>query len=100
MRIVQVIDKRVKALVLDQTLTSVKGFNAVQVRKVSAMIVAIQVAADPAQMAAAFPAWRVHQLKGDRAGTWSLTVTGNERLTFAADLEEGTVTLLDYEDYH
>ena len=99
MRIVQVIDKRVKALVEDATLTSVKGFNRVQVRKVSDMIAAIKVVAEPMQLAINL-AWRVHQLKGERWGTWSLTVTGNERLTFAFDAEEGTVALLDYEDYH
>jgi proteic killer suppression protein len=99
MRIVQVIDKRVKQLVEDATLTTVKGFNRVQVRKVSDMIAAIKVVSEPAQLAIN-PAWRVHQLKGERRGTWSLTVTGNERLTFSFDPEEGTVALLDYEDYH
>ena len=28
------------------------------------------------------PGWRIHQLKGDRAGTWSISVSGNWRLTF------------------
>jgi proteic killer suppression protein len=28
------------------------------------------------------PGWRVHQLKGDRAGTWNISVSGNWRLTF------------------
>jgi plasmid maintenance system killer protein len=27
------------------------------------------------------PGWRVHQLKGDRAGTWSISVSGNWRLS-------------------
>lgn len=99
MQIISVRDKRVKALVEDATLDAVKGFNAVQVRKVAAMVIAIRVMTDPAQLAAV-PSWRAHELKGARKGTWSLTVTGNERLTFVVDLEAQTVSVLDYEDYH
>lgn len=44
------------------------------------------------------PGWRVHQLTGDRAGTWSISVSGNWRLTFR--VEEGAVTGLNLEDYH
>jgi toxin HigB-1 len=44
------------------------------------------------------PGWRIHQLKGDRAGTWSISVSGNWRLTF--DLDEGEICNLDLEDYH
>lgn len=44
------------------------------------------------------PGWKIHQLKGDRAGTWSLSVSGNWRLTF--ELEQGEICNLDLEDYH
>ena len=44
------------------------------------------------------PGWRVHQLTGDRAGTWSISVSGNWRLTF--DIRHGEVRNLDLEDYH
>ena len=45
------------------------------------------------------PGWRVHQLKGARAGTWSISVSGNWRLTF--DVEGGgDICDLDLEDYH
>ena len=44
------------------------------------------------------PGWRVHQLSGDRAGTWSLSVSGNWRITF--DLKDGEIHNLDLEDYH
>lgn len=44
------------------------------------------------------PGWRVHQLVGDRAGTWSLSVSGNWRITF--EIEGGEITNLDLEDYH
>lgn len=44
------------------------------------------------------PGWRVHQLQGDRAGTWSISVSGNWRLTF--EIRQGEVCDLDLEDYH
>ena len=44
------------------------------------------------------PGWRTHRLSGDREGTWSLSVSGNWRITF--DLEGGDITNLDLEDYH
>ena len=46
------------------------------------------------------PSWKVHQLSGDRKGTWSLTVTRNWRITFRIDPTEGEIFDLDYEDYH
>ena len=45
------------------------------------------------------PSWRVHQLSGDRRGTWTLTVSRNWRVTFRVDAE-GAVVDLDFEDYH
>lgn len=44
------------------------------------------------------PGWRVHQLSGDRKGTWSISTSGNWRITFAE--ENGYVDGLDLEDYH
>jgi proteic killer suppression protein len=99
MQIVSVRDKRVAAIVEDDTLTSVKGFSPVEVRKIAEMVIALKMMTDPEQLFA-FPAWRTHKLTGDRAGTWSLRVTGNWRLTFLADIDTQEVTLLDYEDYH
>ncbi len=45
------------------------------------------------------PNWGAHELTGDRAGTWSLTVTKNWRMTFRLD-EKGAIVDLDLEDYH
>ena len=44
------------------------------------------------------PGWRIHQLSGDRAGTWSLSVSGNWRITF--EIEGNEIINLDLEDYH
>ncbi|HEV7860008.1 MAG TPA: type II toxin-antitoxin system RelE/ParE family toxin [Pyrinomonadaceae bacterium] len=44
------------------------------------------------------PGYRWHELKGDRKGTWSVSVNGNLRLTFrfqGTDAQE-----FDLEDYH
>ena len=46
------------------------------------------------------PAWRVHQLVGDRKGVWSLSVTKNWRLTFRIDHTEMEIVELNFEDYH
>ena len=47
-----------------------------------------------------FPGWRLHALKGDLKGHWSLTVTGNWRLVFRYDQENQTATDIDLIDYH
>jgi proteic killer suppression protein len=45
------------------------------------------------------PNWGAHELTGDRAGTWSLTVTKNWRMTFCLN-DDGMIADLDLEDYH
>ena len=52
----------------------------------------------PLPEAMALPGFRLHPLKGDRQGTWSVTVSGNYRLTF--EIEENDATNVDLEDYH
>jgi proteic killer suppression protein len=44
------------------------------------------------------PGWRLHQLKGELAGHWSIDVSGNWRLTFMFEGEDAV--LVDYQDYH
>lgn len=44
------------------------------------------------------PGWRIHQLTGDRAETWSINVSGNWRITFK--VEDGAIAHLNLEDYH
>jgi toxin HigB-1 len=47
-----------------------------------------------------FPGWKLHPLKGDRKGSWSLAVTGNWRLIFRYDQETNTASDIDLIDYH
>ncbi len=44
------------------------------------------------------PGWRLHALKGELAGHWAVSVSGNYRLTFRFDVEDAE--LVDYQDYH
>ena len=44
------------------------------------------------------PGLNLHQLKGDRKGTWTVQVSGNWRLTFTFVGKDADV--VDYEDYH
>jgi proteic killer suppression protein len=44
------------------------------------------------------PGFRLHELKGDRAGTWSVWVSGNWRITFR--FIDGNAYDVDLEDYH
>lgn len=44
------------------------------------------------------PGWRIHELVGDRAGTWSISVSGNWRITFV--IVDGEIFDLNMEDYH
>lgn len=44
------------------------------------------------------PGWKLHALKGDLKGHWSVTVDGNWRLTFRFEGEHAV--LVNYLDYH
>ena len=61
-------------------------------------ILAMLISASDMNAVSGPPGWRIHQLKGDRAGTWSISVSGNWRLTF--DIEKGEICNLNLEDYH
>lgn len=99
MQIVSVVDKRVKALVESPNRTSVKGLDALEVRKIVEMLSAIRVMTHPLQLTTV-PSWKAHDLKPGQPGKWSLTVTRNYRLTFRVNIEAQEVSVLDYEDYH
>jgi len=60
------------------------------------ILTALDVAIRPEDMNA--PGYELHPLKGDLAGHWSVTVSGNWRLTFAFQGEDAVE--VDYQDYH
>ena len=43
------------------------------------------------------PDLKLHELKGERSGIWSVTVSGNYRITFQIDA--GDIYNVDYEDF-
>lgn len=67
------------------------------VKRLRAILTGLIAAADIDEVSGP-PGWRIHQLRGDRAGTWSISVSGNWRLTF--DVRQGEIYDLDLEDYH
>ena len=44
------------------------------------------------------PGWRVHRLSGRRRNQWSVSVSGNWRITF--EERDGSIERLNLEDYH
>jgi toxin HigB-1 len=67
------------------------------VKRVRNILTALITAADMDAVSGP-PGWRVHQLKDSRAGTWSISVSGNWRMTF--DIKKGEICNLNLEDYH
>lgn len=74
-----------------------KGVRPDQAKRITNILAALRYAASMDEIGGP-PGWRVHQLTGDRAGTWSISVSGNWRITF--DIEDGEISNLDLEDYH
>ena len=44
------------------------------------------------------PGYKLHQLKGSRLAIWSISVSGNRRITFK--FEDSNAYIINYEDYH
>jgi proteic killer suppression protein len=96
MRIRNVAHKGLKQLYKDD---SAKGVPPDTVDKLRKMLAYLDNMEDPEELRA-LTAWKVHTLTGDRAGTWSLSVTRNRRLTFRIDAAEQEIVDMNLEDYH
>jgi len=75
---------------------SVSGIQAQHQRKLRMQLAAIDTAKDIDDIN--LPGFKLHPLKGDRDGVWSITVNGNWRITF--EFIDGKAYILNYEDYH
>jgi len=75
---------------------STAGIQAKHAAKLQVQLMTMNEAQDIEQMN--FPSWRLHPLKGNLAGHWSITVNANWRLTFR--FENGSAYIVDYQDYH
>ncbi len=78
------------------TTGTTSGINAQHAAKIGRLLAALHTAEGPEDMNA--PAHRLHQLKGDRKGQWSVWVSGNWRLVFA--FEDGQAVDVELVDYH
>jgi proteic killer suppression protein len=65
--------------------------------KLRAMLTAIEEAENVGELNSV-PGWRLHPLKGNRRGVWSLKLTRNHRVTFR--IANAAVSDVDVEDYH
>ena len=72
------------------------GIQAKHVKKLRMQLAAI----DTAQILddIDLPGFFLHPLKGSRSGIWSISVSGNWRVTF--EFRDGNAYVLNYEDYH
>ena len=75
----------------------VSGVPSHLVRKIKAVLAALEFADDLSQVAT-MPGWKLHPLRGDRKGEYSITVSGNWRITFR--LRANVVADVNFEDYH
>lgn len=74
-----------------------RGVPAAQAAKIADVLAAIDTAEKPGDIGL-FPGWRLHPLKGDLKGFWSVTITGNWRVIFRFD--KGDAFDADLTDYH
>ncbi|HRQ65908.1 MAG TPA: type II toxin-antitoxin system RelE/ParE family toxin [Xanthomonadaceae bacterium] len=75
---------------------SVSGIQAAHAARLRLILGRLNAASQPQDMN--LPGLRLHELKGNRSGTWAVQVSGNWRVTFRFDGEDAEV--VDYEDYH
>lgn len=73
-----------------------RGIDSRQADRIRRILDRIEAAATPEDMN--LPGYRFHELKGDRKGTYAVSVSGNWRITFR--FEEGDATNVNLEDYH
>lgn len=72
------------------------GIQAKHVVKLRLVLGTLSAAVAPKDMD--LPGLNLHVLSGKRAGTWSVSISGNWRVTFR--FENGHVEFVNYEDYH
>ncbi len=72
------------------------GVSAQHVKRLRSVLAALETALAPSDMA--LPGARLHRLRGDRVGQWSVSISGNWRVIF--EFEGQHVTNIDLVDYH
>lgn len=72
------------------------GIQATHANKVRLILSNLDQAESPDDMD--LPGLRLHELRGDRKGIWSVSVSGNWRVTFRFNGRD--FEIVNYEDYH
>lgn len=75
---------------------STAGIRVIHARRLAQVLALLDGAVQIEDMDA--PGLRLHALKGDRKGFWSVCVQANWRLIF--QFEDGNAYIVDYIDYH
>lgn len=73
-----------------------KGIRADQSRRIAIILAALDTAQSLDDLNR--PSLRLHELKGERRGTWAVSVNGPWRITFTH--EDGKFDVSDLEQYH
>ena len=94
MRIRSIRHKGLKRFIEDNDLREIRGDLVNRIRNILSALIA----AEDIEGVIGPPGWRIHQLSGDRTGIWSISASGNWRITF--ELANGEICNLDLEDYH
>jgi toxin HigB-1 len=76
-----------------------KGLSVSLADKLRKLLFALETA-ETLEQVGRYPGWKLHPLKGDLRGYWSLTVSGNWRLIFRYEESVNTASDIDLVDYH
>jgi len=85
-----------KGLELFFNTGNTKGINNQQAKKIRERLALLDTAQTIEDMN--IPSLKLHQLKGNKAGYWAISVTGNWRIVF--EFIDGNAYVVNYEDYH
>jgi len=75
---------------------STSGIQASHAKRLRMLLAALETAQTIDDMD--IPGFRLHPLKGELGGRWSVSVRGNWRMT--SEFRDGNAYVVDYEDYH
>jgi proteic killer suppression protein len=91
-----IIGFRHKGLEVFYRTDSARGIQAAHANKLRMILALLDIAKEPSDMSQ--PGLKLHPLKRDLKGHWSVWVNGNWRVTFR--FKGADVELVDYRDYH
>lgn len=91
-----IVSFRHKGLEAFYRLGTTKGIQSAHAAKLARILTLLDVASSADDIN--LPGLKLHPLKGDLKGHWSMWVNGNWRVTFR--FIENDVELVDYQDYH